>query len=205
MLDVTVLPAFVAMILMFLAPPGPDMMLMVTVGLQGGRAAALKAIAGIGTGMGIYAAAVVLGLGFVADRYPALLSALELIGAGYLFCLAWSSVRHAHEAAAQPTISGRWYGRGLAVSLTNPKLMLFFAAVLPDFRGHAANVAGQLALLGAVNITLEVVLYGSIGVFAAQFRDRLTRRPQANVNLHRVAAVAYALLASFIAYDALRP
>lgn len=205
MLDVTVLPAFVAMILMFLAPPGPDMMLMITVGLQGGRTAALKAIAGIGTGMAIYAAAVVLGVGFVAARYPALISALELIGAGYLFWLAWSSARHANEAAMQPTISGRWYGRGLAVSLTNPKLMLFFAAVLPGFVGHAANVTGQLALLGAVNIALEVILYGSIGVFAAQFGDRLTRRPQAGANLHRIAAVVYALLAGFIVYDAVRP
>ena len=55
MVDWTVLPAFLGVILVFLIPPGPDMAYMLAVGLQGGRRAAVKAILGIATGMSVYA------------------------------------------------------------------------------------------------------------------------------------------------------
>lgn len=74
--DWSVLPAFIGVILVFLIPPGPDMAYMLAVGLQGGRRAALKAILGIATGMSIYAAAVVVGLGEIAAAYPQLLNVL---------------------------------------------------------------------------------------------------------------------------------
>ncbi len=70
MVDLTVLPGYVAMILLFLGPPGPDMAYMLAVGLEGGRRAAVKAILGIGTGMSVYVAAVVIGLGKIAQTYP---------------------------------------------------------------------------------------------------------------------------------------
>src|SRR5687767_14764105 len=81
MVDLTVLPGFIAVIMLFLVPPGPDMAYMLAVGLQGGRRAALAAIVGIGTGMTIYAAAVVAGIGQIAKSYPLLFDALKLVGA----------------------------------------------------------------------------------------------------------------------------
>lgn len=78
MVDFTVLPGFIAVILLFLLPPGQDMAYMIAVGLQGGRRAALKAILGIGTGMAVYAAAVVLGLGAIVNAYPLVLDAVRV-------------------------------------------------------------------------------------------------------------------------------
>ena len=101
MIDATVLPAFIATILAFLIPPGPDMMVMIAIGLQGGRTAAVKGILGIGTGMAFYAAAVTLGLGLVTARAPCLLSALMLLGAVYLLTLAWSSLRRGRDRGTQ--------------------------------------------------------------------------------------------------------
>lgn len=207
MIDLTVLPAFIATILMFLAPPGPDMLLMITIGLQGGRAAAVKAIAGIGTGMLMYAIAVVLGLDVLTRRFPYLLTALELVGAAYLLRLAWMSARHDHEgdnSNSQTHASQRWYRRGLTVSLTNPKIFLFFVAVLPQFAGDATSLPAQLALLGALNTALEVALYGTVGVFAGQSREWFLRRPRASMLLHRLAAVVYVTLASLIAISAIQ-
>lgn len=204
MVDISVLPAFVATILMFLAPPGPDMMLMLTVGLQGGPSAAVKAIAGIATGMSIYMALVTVGLGALAAAHPGLLGLVELFGAAYLVYLAWTTWKDSTAPAHEPSESApsvHWFSRGLTVALSNPKLMLFFAAVLPRFTGAARSEPHQLALLGGINIALEVILYGAIGIFAGSFQHTLSRRPRVGRYLHRFAAVVYLVLAAVIAYD----
>lgn len=205
MVDLTVLPAFIGVILVFLIPPGPDMAYMLAVGLEGGRRAALRAILGIATGMSVYAAAVVIGLGELAKTHPGLLTALKLLGAAYLAWLAITTVHHARDASALGEVSaGRWYLRGLSVSLTNPKLILFFLAILPRFTGHASNATAQMALLGTVNVCTEFLLYGSIGVLAGTFHQRFTSSPKASATLNYLAATVYAVLASVIAIDALR-
>lgn len=110
MVDWTVLPAFFGVILVFLIPPGPDMAYMLAVGLQGGKRAAVKAILGIATGMSIYAAAVIIGLGRIAETHPHLLTALKLLGGAYLLWLAITTVRHARAASAVAKVrAGRWY------------------------------------------------------------------------------------------------
>ncbi len=206
MLDFSVLPGFLAVILVFLAPPGPDMMYLLAVGLKGGRAAAVRAILGIGTGMSVYAATAVLGLGRVAADHPGALTVVKLGGAAYLLWLAVTTVRHARAGgtAAEGATDGRWYLRGLLVSLTNPKLILFFVAVLPRFVGHAEHVQAQLAMLGAVNVATEVVLYGAVGVCAGTLNSRFVNRPGAQATLSYLAATVYLALAALIIVEAVR-
>lgn len=155
--DVGVLPGFIAVILLFLIPPGPDMAYMLAVGLESGRRSALKAILGIGTGMSVYAAAVVIGVGKVAQSYPLLLDAVKIFGAAYLLWLAFVTIRNARRmtSGSSGVSAGRPYLRGVLVSLTNPKVILFFLAVLPQFMGDAESAGLQLAMLGTVNVWLK--------------------------------------------------
>ncbi|HAQ9610301.1 TPA: LysE family translocator [Enterococcus faecium] len=139
MADLGVLPAFVAVILLFLLPPGPDMAYMLAVGLDAGRMAAVKAILGIGTGMTVYATAVVVGLGRFAAAHSLLLESVKVLGALYLLWLAYTTWRSARRSLGDPgrVATERPYERGVLVALTNPKLILFFIAVLPQFLGTA--------------------------------------------------------------------
>jgi threonine/homoserine/homoserine lactone efflux protein len=200
MVDLTVLPGYVAVILLFLAPPGPDMAYMLAVGLEGGRRAAVKAILGIGTGMSVYAAAVVAGLGEVARSYPSVLDTIRILGAAYLLWLAYVTMRHARRAISghSDVTSGRWYLRGVFVSITNPKIILFFLAVLPQFIGSADNPALQMAILGAINVLTEVILYGCIGVLAGFFHARLVDSAKATTVLNYTACTVYVVLAGTI-------
>ncbi|MFJ5997949.1 LysE family translocator [Streptomyces sp. NPDC092370] len=200
MVDLTVLPGYVAVILLFLGPPGPDMAYMLAVGLEGGRRAAVKAILGIGTGMSVYAAAVVAGLGEVARSYPLVLDTLRILGAAYLLWLAYVTMRHARRAISgrSDITAGRWYLRGVFVSITNPKIILFFLAVLPQFIGGADNPALQMAILGAINVLMEVILYGCIGVLAGFFHARLVDSTKATTVLNYIACAVYVVLAGTI-------
>lgn len=198
--DLGVLPGFVAVILLFLIPPGPDMAYMLAVGLEAGRRPALKAILGIGTGMGVHAAAVVVGVGRVAQSHPHLLHAVKVVGAAYLLWLATVTIRNARRLANGPTdiSTGRPYLRGVLVSVTNPKVILFFLAVLPQFMGRAQNAALQLAMLGAVNVLTEVLLYGVIGGLAGGFHARFRRSRGGGAVLSYLAGAVYLALAGVV-------
>jgi threonine/homoserine/homoserine lactone efflux protein len=200
MVDVAVLPGFVAAILLFLVPPGPDMAYMLAVGLAGGRGAAVKAILGIGTGMAVYVIAVVVGVGGLAQAYPLLLDVVKVLGAMYLLWLAYTTFRTARRSphGASEVTTGRPYVQGVLVSLTNPKLILFFIAVLPQFMGDAQQAELQLAMLGAVNVGMEVLLYGAIGVGAGTFHTRFSESRRAGAVLHYIAATVYLVLAVVI-------
>jgi threonine/homoserine/homoserine lactone efflux protein len=200
MVDPTVLPGYVAVILLFLVPPGPDMAYMLAVGLEGGRRSAVKAILGIGTGMSVYAAAVVAGMGEIARSHPLVLDAIRILGAAYLLWLAYVTVRHARRALSghNAVTAGRWYLRGVLVSITNPKIILFFLAVLPQFIGSADDPGVQMALLGAIDILMEVLLYGCIGVLAGFFHARLVDSTKATAVLNYMACTVYVVLAGTI-------
>ncbi|WP_150251589.1 LysE family translocator [Nocardiopsis deserti] len=200
MLDLTVLPAFIAAILLFLVPPGPDMVYMLAVGLEGGRRATLKAILGICTGMSIYAAIVVVGVGGIAQSHPLVFDAMRTFGAGYLLWLTYTTIRNARRTSSKHSSikAGKWYLRGVLVSLANPKLMLFFLAVLPQFTGNAENYALQLAMLGAVNVLMEMIIYGGIGVLAGSFHARLAGSTNAVTVLNYTASAVYFVLAAAI-------
>ncbi|MFF3346668.1 LysE family translocator [Streptomyces sp. NPDC002779] len=205
MLDLAVLPGYIAVILLFLAPPGPDMAYMLAVGLEGGRLSALKAILGIGTGMSVYAAAVVAGMGEVARSHPSVLDAVRILGAAYLLWLAYVTMRNARRAinGHGDIATGRWYLRGVLVSLTNPKIILFYLAVLPQFIGSAENPELQMAMLGAINVLMEIILYGGIGVLSGSFHGRLTGSTRATAVLNYAACAVYVVLAAAITVEIL--
>lgn len=200
MLDLTLLPGYVAVIMLFLGPPGPDMAYMLAVGLEGGRRSAVKAILGIGTGMSLYAAAVVAGLGQIARSHPMVLDSVRILGAAYLLWLAFVTMKHARRAISgeSDVTTGRWYLRGVLVSIANPKIILFFLAVLPQFIGSADNPGLQMAVLGAIDILMEIILYGFIGVAAGFFHARLVDSTKATAALNYTACTVYVVLAGAI-------
>lgn len=199
-MDLTVLPGYIAVILLFLGPPGPDMAYMIAVGLEGGRRSALKAILGIGTGMSVYAAAVIVGIAKIVQSYPVVLDAVRIFGAAYLMWLAYQAIRNARRAISghSDLKAGRWYLRGIFVSLTNPKIILFFLAVLPQFIGSAENPVLQMAVLGAIDILMEIILYGCIGVLAGSFHARFTGATKATTVLNYIASAVYIVLAGTV-------
>lgn len=203
MIDLSVLPAFVAVILLFLIPPGPDMAFMVATGLEAGRRAAIKAILGIGTGMSVYATAAVVGIGQLAEQYPVAFDAIKILGASYLLWLAIGTIRHARRStdSHKVTVADHLYVRGLLISLTNPKIILFYVAVLPQFLGDAQNAGLQFAMLGAVNVAMEVILYGGIGILAGTFNVRFRGSTKGAVTLSYIAGVMYIVLAAVAVAD----
>ena len=167
--------AFLAVTAVVMAVPGPSVLYAVTSRVRSGPAAGICAVLGLESGLAIHVGAACLGVsGLVAASGP-LLRVLQLGGAAYL---AWLGIRLllGHEGrsrAANPpgAASGlaRVYLAGLLIDLLNPKTVLFFVAVLPQFVDPSAGpVAAQSVLLGGCAVAMAVVVDGGYAVVAGR-------------------------------------
>ncbi|WP_033437543.1 LysE family translocator [Saccharothrix sp. NRRL B-16314] len=179
------LVAFAAMSLLLIVIPGPSVLFVVGRALAQGRRAALITV--LGNTLGAYAlvVAVAFGVGAVVERSAFVFTTLKLAGAVYLVYLGVKAVRqrgalHASFTGGGPGRGGlRTLWEGFAVGVANPKTMVFFAAVLPQFVDRAqGHVAAQMLLLGLVFNLIAVASDSVWGLAAATARTWFARSPR---------------------------
>ncbi|MDR3036491.1 MAG: LysE family translocator [Kitasatospora sp.] len=176
---------FAAMSFLLIVIPGPSVLFVIGRALAQGRRAALTTVVGNTTGAYALVVAVAFGVGAVVERSVLLFTLLKLAGAAYLVFLgvrAWrerGSLRAAFSGAGAARSSLRTFWEGFTVGVTNPKTIVFFAAVLPQFvdRGQG-RVPAQMLLLGLVFNLIAVVSDMAWGLVAATARDWFARSPQ---------------------------
>lgn len=171
--------------------PGADTVYILSRSLHQGRAAGVAAVLGIAAGIVVHIVLVALGLAQWVARAPLLFALLQYAGATYLLWLAvqmWRSGGLSAAGASLPRVSG-WqvFRQGLSTNLLNPKIALFFLALLPQFVSPAAaSQMGPYLLLGGTFVLTGTVWCLVIVLAAGFIRALLTRRPQVAVWLHRV-------------------
>ena len=181
--DPWVLLAFLPAALALNLTPGADMMFCLGQGLRAGPRAAVAASAGIALGGMIHAAIAGLGLSALIAAVPGALEVIRWVGVAYLMLLAVQALRAGpvvRDAVRQvrPRAAWRAFGQGLVVNLTNPKVILFVLAFVPQFVDPARGaVLGQFMLYGAVLSLGGFVVNGAVGVFAAGAAGRLAGNP----------------------------
>ncbi|MCH5670948.1 LysE family translocator [Streptomyces gilvus] len=178
--------AFAALSFLLIVIPGPSVLFVIGRALAQGRRAALITVVGNTLGAYLLVVAVAVGIGSVVERSVLVFTLLKLAGAAYLVYLgvrAWrarGSLRAAFTGAeAVPHSGPRTFWEGFAVGVTNPKTIVFFAAVLPQFvepdRGH---VTPQMLLLGLVFNAIALASDSAWGLVAATARDWFARSPR---------------------------
>ncbi|HZY28578.1 MAG: LysE family translocator [Jiangellaceae bacterium] len=176
--------AFTVVSLVFVAVPGPSVLFTISRALTLGRRPALLTVVGNAAGVYLHVIAVALGIGAVVERSLAAFTILKLVGAAYLVYLGVQAVRHRRAVAAllgQPAVparSRRVVADGFVVGVSNPKSIVFFAAVLPQFVDTAGGPAPvQLLVLGMVAIAAALVSDSVWAVVAGAARDWFGRSP----------------------------
>lgn len=176
-MSTTTLLLFAMTVLPLVCTPGPDILFVASQGLTGGHPAALRANAGILTGYGIHALLAAFGVAALITAWPPLLHAIRAAGLVYLLWLALQMFRSAMRHGTL-TVSGerhaRPFARGMLTSLLNPKGLLIYLSILPNFIHPAQAVAPQALALSAMFIGSCAVVYGLIGASAANVGRRGT-------------------------------
>ncbi|MFJ3394307.1 LysE family translocator [Leifsonia aquatica] len=152
--------------------PGPSVLFVIGRSLALGRAGGLLSVLGNALGMLPLVIAVALGIGALVAQSVVVFTVIKLVGAAYLVYLGIQAIRHRRHTAVthedQPSRSPwRILGEGFLVGLTNPKSLVFFVAVLPQFVDYGAGgIPLQLFELGVVFLVLAL-LFDSIWALAA--------------------------------------
>ncbi len=185
MLPTEHLLAFLVIATVLIAVPGPSVLFVVTRSLTLGRRAGLATVVGNAAGVYVQVVAVALGVGAIVQESIAVFTVIKLAGALYLVYLGVQSFRHRRELAAalgravEPRELRRILVDAFAVGLANPKVIVFFVAVLPQFVDPSAgSVALQLLTLGAVFCTIALVCDGVWALAAGAARAWLVRSPR---------------------------
>lgn len=162
--------AFVGVVAIAYFVPGPDMAIILRAATRGWRPGAAAA-AGAQAGLCVHLGLAVAGLSVVLARYPEALTAIRVAGGLYLLYLGGRlivpTLRHSTEAPVESDDSSTRsaFGQALFTNLLNPKAVLFFAAVLPQFLftgPAAASVWIQVLVLGVLDIALGFVAWAVV-------------------------------------------
>jgi len=165
--------------------PGPNVLFVITRSLQLGRAAGLAAVVGGALGVYLQVIAVAIGIGALVERSVLIFNVVKLAGAAYLVYLGVQAIRHRRSLVAALEIPEarksvrRMLLDGLTVGATNPKVAVFFAAVIPQFADRGAgHVPLQLLVLGAIFIGIALVSDSVWALAAGTARGWLARSPR---------------------------
>ncbi|MGR3868817.1 LysE family translocator [Streptomyces graminifolii] len=172
--------AFAAMSLLVIVIPGPSVLFVIGRALAHGRRTAVATAIGNVFGSYLLVAAVAFGIGSLVERSVAVYLTVKLAGAAYLVHLGVQAFRHRKELKASAMRAGpateprgdlRTVLDGALVGVTNPKGVVFFAAVLPQFVNHSTgHVPLQMLLLGLIPISIGLVTDTLWGLTASAAR-----------------------------------
>ncbi|MEW2246988.1 LysE family translocator [Streptomyces sp. NPDC006975] len=228
-MDSATLLSFLALDFLLVCVPGADWAYAIAAGL-GGRSVTL-AVSGLVAGYALHTALASAGLAVLVAGSPALLTALTVAGAGYLVRLGWTVLRRpgvpgdgvpavdgdgarggAPSGARSGAPSGarggapsgaRVFGRGAAISGLNPKGLLLYLSVLPQFlavRGARLPVPAQTAVLGMLHMACCAAVYCGVGLLA---RAVLGARPAAARAVTRTSGAAMLGIGAFLLVERL--
>lgn len=182
--------------------PGPAVLFVTSQGLAQGWRGAWPAALGIVSANAVYFLLSALGIGAALAAMPAVFPVLHWGGALYLLWLAWGAFTARPGALALapdlPHTARRTTFRGaLLLQLGNPKCVLFFTAVLPQFVVPQAPVPPQMAWLAGASMASEYLILLGYGWLGGQAR-RLLEDPRGARWAERACGVALALCAALV-------
>lgn len=189
--------SFALAALVIIVVPGPSVLFAVSRGVALGRRAAVATTLGNTAGALLLAWLVSAGLGGIIATSLIAFTVVKIAGALYLVFLGWQMWRHRHRLPAAvtgevaPLPTRRIIRDGFVVGVTNPKVVVFFGAVLPQFVDpDGAPVWIQMGVLSLVFAAIALVSDGTWGVAAGSAQRWFARRPDRLVHVGGAGAVA---------------
>jgi len=172
------LPEYIVAAMIIILAPGPSVLFVIARAIAWGRKVAVFTVAGNVTGSFVLSVFVALGLGPILQRSDLAYTAVQWGGGLYLMYLGFDAIKHRKVHATDMTNQGnteptalRSMRDGFWVGALNPKAIVFYAAVLPQFIDRdKGQITAQLILLGAIFSTLAFISDGSWGLLAGTAR-----------------------------------
>jgi threonine/homoserine/homoserine lactone efflux protein len=174
--------------------PGPSVLFVIGRSLSLGRRAGLLSVLGNEAGVVPVVFAVAFGVGAIVEASIVLFTIIKIVGACYLAYLGIQAIRHrndnlakATEAKPRSASSGRVFLQGFIVGVTNPKSLVFFIAVLPQFVNRTAGaIQWQFVALGLIFVLIALISDSVWAIMAGSARTWFATNPK---RMSRLSAI----------------
>lgn len=189
--------------------PGPDILFVLTQALSQGPQAGFLVTLGLCTGLCVHVTLAAFGIASFLKKFPKAFPAITWCGAIYLLYLAWLTWQNISPNATLDSASNvatltpaKLYMRGIIMNLCNPKVMLFFLALMPGFivKGKL-NTGLQFLILGGIFIIATFLVFNIVAILGGAISQFLSQSPSAYANLQRISAFVMVAIALWIAVE----
>lgn len=201
-MEITSLVAFASVSVLLVLVPGADWAYAIAAGLR--ERSAVPAVGGLLLGYVLLTAVVAAGLAALVASRPGVMTGLTVVGAGYLLWLGVGTLARPAQPSAGVDVersAQRMLLRGAGISGLNPKALLLFLALLPQFVHGSWPVAIQIGALGLLHVVVCGIVYSGVATAA---RVVLRTRPAVARAVTRGSGIAMILIAAGLLVERLR-
>lgn len=189
--------AFLLTAILLTITPGPDNLMVLSMGVSRGKQSGVAFGLGCALGCLSHTLLAVIGVSALVAASPIAFTLLKGAGGAYLVWLGIQALRHAGGSRAKADNAGsdtlrKLFAKGLFANAINPKVILFFLSFLPQFvNASQGHVGWQLGVLGVLFTAQAAVLFGLLGLFSGSVGAWLNRNPMAGRWLDRMAGAVF--------------
>lgn len=203
-MEISTLFAFLGAAIILTIMPGPDNLFVLAQSITQDKKAGIATSLGLCTGLLVHISAAVLGISAIIYQSTIIFSIVKFAGAAYLLYLAWQSFRAKGDSFTLQQQNTQayitLYKKGILMNILNPKVSLFFLALLPQFvnptQGH---VAFQMLILGIVFLVQALVLFSLFSIFAGKVRKLIIGQPAIAKRLNMIQGILFTFIGIQIA------
>ncbi|MEU5848733.1 LysE family translocator [Saccharopolyspora shandongensis] len=208
-MDLGIVLAFIGAAAVISLVPGPDMMFILANGISSGPRGGVVAALGMSSGIVVHTVVAALGLTAIFQAVPVALEVVRIAGVVFLLYLAvqsWRASAMAEVQAAPARSLRRIYALAVLTNVSNPKVILFYLAFVPQFVSTQATwpIPVQLLVLGGLLVVVGISVDASVGLTSGWLSNVLLRRRAIQRWLDRTAAVVFGALALRLTTEDLR-
>lgn len=184
--------------------PGPDIIYVMVQGMANGKKHGFVTALGLATGIIIHTSLVAFGVSAIIKNSEMLFFIIKLLGAIYLFYLAWQvfksdpNIAYSAEGLKRKSMFSL-FKQGFIMNVLNPKVTVFFLAFFPGFLWEPrVNTLIQFYILGAIFMLLTIIIFGSVALLAGKISTYLRKDNQSGLILKWLQIIVFVGIAIFI-------
>lgn len=198
--------SFLGVAVLLTLMPGPDNLFVLAQSISQGKKAGIATALGLCSGLIVHVAAAALGISAIIYQSAIAFAIVKYAGAAYLLYLAWKSFR---EKESSLTLNNQkslnyhsLYKKGILMNILNPKVSLFFLALLPQFVDQSTgHVPIQMLVLGVVFILQAIIIFIVISFFSEKAGNLLLKSPRISKKLNYIQGTLLGVIGLNIAFS----